>query len=53
MKNDDFVYIPFDMFFARLSTNNCPCCTGGKKMPTEEELEQMITEQIDNEKGGE
>ena len=46
----DECFVPYDSFFARLHSYNCPCCIGGKKMPTEEELEQMITEQIDNEK---
>lgn len=38
-------FIPWRDFKPRL----CRCCIGVMKMPTEEELEQRITEQIDRE----
>ena len=43
-------YVPYDQFFARLHTFNCPCCRRVRKMPTEEDLEQMTTERIDRER---
>ena len=45
MKNGGF--IPWDQF--PMPKRICPCC-GVMRMPTEEELEQRITEQIDKER---
>ena len=40
-------FVPWDQFPVPIRT--CPCC-GVMKLPTEEELEQRITEQIDGER---
>lgn len=42
-------FVSWDEYRPILHTFNCPCCMGVKIMPTEEELEQRITEQIDSE----
>lgn len=43
-------FVSWDEYRPILHTFNCPCCMGVKIMPTEEELEQRITEQIDSER---
>ena len=47
MKNGCFV--PWEDYRPVLHTFNCPCCAGGMKMPTEEELEQLAIALIDRE----
>ena len=43
-------FVSWDEYRPILHTFNCPCCMEVKIMPTEEELEQRITEQIDSER---
>ena len=45
-------FIPWDQWKPILHFFNCPCCMGVQKMPTEEELEQRITEMIDRDELG-
>ena len=47
MRMENGGFIPFDQF--PMPRIICPCC-GVMRMPTEEELEQRITEQIDRER---
>ena len=46
---EQVISIPWGDWKPRLRTFNCPCCMGVRLMPTEEELEQRINEQIDRE----
>lgn len=48
MQNGGF--IPWEEWKPILHTFNCPCCMGVRLMPTEEDLEQMTTEQLDRER---
>lgn len=43
-------FVPWDEWKPTLNTFTCPCCMGVTLMPTEEELEQHITDQIDRER---
>lgn len=43
-------FIPWEDFKPILHTFTCPCCMGVRLMPTEQELEERITEQIDRER---
>ena len=43
-------FVPWDEWKPTLNTFTCPCCMGVRLMPTEEELEQHITDQIDRER---
>ena len=47
MRMGNIVIVPFDQM--PKIRRYCPCC-GVMRMPTEEELEQRITEQIDRER---
>lgn len=43
-------FIPWEDWKPILHTFTCPCCMGVRLMPTEEELEQRINEQIERER---
>ena len=47
MQNGGFV--SWDEWKPILNGFNCPCCMGAMIMPTEEELEQRVTDHIDRE----
>jgi hypothetical protein len=48
MQNGGFV--SWDEWKPILNGFNCPCCTGVRLVPTEEELEQITTELIERER---
>lgn len=43
-------FVSWDDWKPILHSMTCPCCLGVRLMPTEEELEQRITESIDQER---
>lgn len=46
----DSCFVPYTEHFPRLRYCNCPNCLGVMTMPTENELEERVTELIDKQR---